>query len=260
MRYFSVAYKPLEWPLPRWVEPVSTRPAGDGVTDLGIRYPDLAGRDPELGEFATLFAVRRVLEEEGGDGHDGEMVGLSHYRRFAVTSPIRSSSQHGMALRPAQFAKISRDRLLPPPGTLLLPAPIAVDPSLLGQYSHHHEVRDLLFFSALAVDAGLVPDDVMSGYLTGQVLVAAPTVGIFPRAWLIDVLTQLELVADAFAATRQVPREGYQRRAPAFCLERVHSLLLLMLVGTWPSNRVEAHPALVVSPDGVYRGNDGSGA
>lgn len=260
VRYFSVAYKRLEWRLPSWMEAVSTRPAGDGVVDLGERYPELAGRDRELGEFATLFAVRRLLEEDGGDGHDGEMVGLSHYRRFAVTTPLKNGSNTRAALTPAQFEKISRDRLLPPTGTMLAPAAMLAEPTLVAQYASYHPVQDLLRFGAVAVDAGVVGGAALAAYLTDDVLIAAPTVGVFPRAWVLDVLRTLEVVTTEYLATSYVAREGYQRRSVAFCLERILSMLLLQFVRSGPPLRVEMHPVLIVSPDGIYRGNAGEDA
>ena len=260
VRYFSVAYKPLEWKLPSWMEPVSTRPAGEGITDLGERYPELAGRDRELGEFATLFAVRRLLEEDGGDGHEGEMIGLSHYRRFAVTAPLRGSSFDGVALTPTAFTKISRDRLLPPTRTVLAPAATDVRPSLLAQYARFHHIEDLLRFCAVAVDHGLVEGSAVAEYLTQPTLLAAPSVGVFPRGWTLEVLRDLEAVTEEYLATAHIPREGYQRRAIAFCLERLMSLLLVQMITSSTDVAVLMHPVLLVSPDGRYRGNDGSDA
>lgn len=258
MRYFSVAYRPLQWPLPRFVEAVSIAPVGDGVTDLGEQHPEFAGQDPFLGEYATLFALRRVLAAEDPEPPDDEMIGISHYRRFAMTIPAKVSSRRGEAIRPADFAKLSRDRFIPPAGTILHPAPIPVTPSLVGQYGHYHHTRDLLFFMGLAVDLGVVTDTEVGVWLGGSILVPAATVGVFPRRWWVETMTSLEEVVVEFQRRHGLPREGYQRRTPAFCLERLHSLLLVKLVQSWPADRVVAHPELIVDPTGVYQGNDGS--
>ncbi|SDF48018.1 hypothetical protein [Klenkia brasiliensis] len=257
MRYFSVAYRPLAWPLPRFVEAVSISPVDEGVQDLGAHAPQWVGTDPQLGEYATLFALRRVLEEEPAASPD-EMVGISHYRRFAVTLPARVSSRRGEAIKPADFAKLSRDRFLPPPGTILHPEPFPVPPSLVAQYGRFHPVRDLLRFMALAIELQVVEDHEVAAWLGGDVLVPAASVGVFPRSWWIATMTDLERVASAFLETAAEPREGYNRRAPAFCLERLHSLLLVKLVQGWPPDRVLAHPELVVDPTGRYQGNSGA--
>lgn len=258
MRYFSVAYRPLQWPLPRFVEPVSIRPLGPDVTDLGERYPEFADQDPFLGEYATLFALRRLLEQDEPSPADDEMLGISHYRRFAMTQPAKVSSRRGEAIRPADFAKLSRDRFLPPWGTILHLQPIPVTPSLIAQYGQYHHTRDLLFFMGVAVDLGIITDAEAGAWLGGDVLVPAATVGIFPRGWWTETMTSLERVLVEFERAHGLPREGYQRRTPAFCLERLHSLLLVKLVQRWPAARVIAEPELIVDPTGRYQGNDGS--
>lgn len=257
MRYFSVAYRPLEWALPRFVEAVSTTPCGPGVTDLGEQHPEWAGRDRQLGEYATLFALRRVLEAEDAVGPD-EMVGISHYRRFAVTLPAKVSSRRGEAIRPADFAKLSRDRFIPPPDTVLHPEPIRVQPSLLGQFGRFHHTRDLLYVMGVAVDLGVVTDAEAGAWLGGDVLVAAASVGVYPRDWWLRTMTALEQVAVAYDERHGVEREGYQTRSPAFCLERLHSLLLVKLVQGRDPSRVVALPELIVDPTGRFAGNDGS--
>jgi hypothetical protein len=254
VRYFSVAYRPLEWPMPDFMEVVSTSPAGKGVTDLSATYPDLAARDSVLGEYATLFAVRRLLQDSRSPEESAVngMVGVSHYRRFAVTRPTGARSFVYGVVRPGEFARLPRTVFLPSPGTVLFPRPIRVPPTLLAHYGRFHRTRDLLFFMAIAVDLGVVTNEQVAAWLSGEVMVPAPAVGVYPEDWLVETLTALEAVVDVFESTVAVPREGYQRRAIAFCLERLHGLLLSSLIEKWPQERLVAHPALVVSPDGVY--------
>jgi hypothetical protein len=254
VRYFSVAYRPLEWPMPDFMEVVSTSPAGDGVADLSTTYPELAGRDAVLGEYATLFALRRLLEEERARGRSAGsgMVGVSHYRRFAVTRATGARSFVYGVVRPGEFIRLPQDLFVPAPGTILFPSPIRVNPTLIAQYGAYHPTRDLLFFMALAVDLGVVTNEQVTNWLSGEVMVPAPAIGVYPEDWFVETQTALETVVDAFESTVAVPREGYQRRAVAFCLERLHGLLLSALVSTWSDDAYIAHPALLVSPDGVY--------
>lgn len=254
MRYFSVAYRPLEWPLPDYMEAVSTRPAGAGVTDLSPAYPQLAGRDGVIGEYATLFAVRRLLEEarERGESSGSGMVGVSHYRRFAVTRPTGTRSYLYGAVTPAEFARLPRDLFVPGGSTVVFPTPVPVAPTVLGQYSRHHHPRDLLHFMAIAIDLGVVSDARVTEWLAGQVMVPAASIGVYPEEWWVRAMTDLERVVDAFESTVAIPREGYQSRTVAFCLERLNGLLLSGLVETCPQDGYLAHPALLVSPDGVY--------
>jgi hypothetical protein len=254
VRYFSVAYRPLDWPMPEMMEVVSTCPAGDGVTDISASAPQFAGRDPVLGEYATLFALRRLLEGEKADGRysAGEFVGISHYRRFAVTRATGKRSFVYGVVTPEEFLGLPRDLFVPPPGTIVFPSPIRVNPTLVGQYGHYHPTRDLLYFMGLAVDLGVITDAQATEWLSGEVMVPAPAIGVYPLDWFIATQTALETVVDAFESTVAVAREGYQQRAIAFCLERLHGLLLSTLVSTWPDTAYVAHPAMLVSPDGDY--------
>jgi hypothetical protein len=254
MRYFSVAYRPLQWALPDFMEVVSTTPLGDGVTDLSPVCPQYAGRDAELGEYATLFALRRVLEEaqrQGESSGDG-MVGISHYRRFAVARPTGQPSFVYGVVTPEEFAELPRDLFVPDPPIVLFPTPIQVMPTLLGQYANYHHTRDLLHFMGIALDLGVVTNDQATDWLAGNVLVPAAAIGVYPEAWLVRTLTALESVAEAFESTVAIPREGYQKRTVAFCLERLHGLLLSGLIETCPNDGFAAHRALIVSPDGTY--------
>jgi hypothetical protein len=254
MRYFSVAYRPLEWPLPDFMEVVSTCPAGDGVTDLSVTYPQFAGRDPVLGEYATLFAVRRVLEEakQRGESSGDGMVGISHYRRFAVSRKTGTPSYVYGAVRPGEFARLPRDLFVPKGKTILFPTPVLFSTTVLAQFAGYHHARDLLHFMALAIDLGVVTNEQVTGWLSGKVMVAAAAIGVYPEDWLVRALTDMEAVVDAFESTVAIPRDGYQRRAIAFCLERLHGLLLSGLIEKCSTDDFITHPALIVSPDGVY--------
>lgn len=256
MRYFTATHEKLEWPLPDFMEPVSTVPAGDGVTDLGDRFPELAGRGPELGEYATLFGVRRVLQESwrrDGPPKAEEMVGTSHYRRFAVTRPIGTPTFIFRGVTPESFAELADDLFLPPPGTVVIPPMYDFGASVLQVYSQNHSVRDLLHFMGLAVDLGVVDDREMAAFLHGSSMVATPSVSVVPATWFADTLEGIERVVDAFESTVAVPRDGYQRRAVGFCCERVHALLLVRLLSGWQPETVIMNPSLIVSPDGTYQ-------
>jgi hypothetical protein len=241
--------------MPDFMEVVSVSPLGDGVTDLSTSYPEFAGRDAVLGEYASLFALRRLLQDARSGGRPpaaDDMVAVSHYRRFAVTRATGKRSFVYGTVRPEEFARLPRSLFVPPPGTVLFPMPIQVVPNLLVHYASFHRSRDLLFFMALAVDLGLVTNEQAAKWISGRVMVPAPAVGVYPENWLVETLTALESVVDAFESTVAVAREGYQRRAIAFCLERLHGLLLSTLIESWPQDKSVANPALVVSPDGVY--------
>jgi len=259
MRYFTATHEKLEWPLPAFMEAVSTVPAGDGVTDLSVSYPELAGRGRSLGEYATLFGVRRVLQESwatDGGATDGEMVGISHYRRFAVTRPTGTPTFIFGAVGPDEFAQLPDDLFLPAAGAVAVPPLIDFGLSILAVYARNHPVRDLLHFMGLATDLGVVDDKEAAVFLNGRHMVPTPTVSVVPSGWLATVLEDLERVVDAFESTVAQPREGYQSRAVGFCCERVHALLLARLLLTWEPEQVIMNRSLIVSRDGEYQVGD----
>lgn len=252
MRYFCITHRPLPWPLPDFMEPVSSVPAGEGVTDVSGHYPEVHG----LSEYATLFAVRRMLQDswgEQGPPPAERMVGIGHYRRFAVTQAVGIESDIYRVVDPERFAQLPDDLFLTPPGWLLHPAATRFPVPVVSQYGSAHVVRDLLHFMAIAVDLGVVDGEDVARFLGGDVMIAAPTVGIWPSEWLFLVLEALEAVATAFQESVGVDREGYQRRVLGFCCERLHALLVQRLLASWPRHQVMANRLLVVSDDGTYR-------
>jgi hypothetical protein len=254
MRYFVVTHQPLEWPVPAFMEAVSTVPAGEDVADLSHDLPQFAGRGPEWSEYATLFAVRRLLQASWGESRprlDGEMLGVAHYRRYPVTRPMGVRSDVYGVLSPAEFTQLPDDAFLPPPGTLLLPSVTHVG-TVLGQYGRNHVLRDLLHFMGIAIDLGVIDDRAAASYLSQEVMVVAPSIGVYPAGWYVQVLEDLERVVQAFESSVAVPRDGYQRRTIGFCCERLHGMLLANLVAQWADDRVLVNPAVIVSTDGAY--------
>ena len=253
-----MAHEPLAWPLPDYMEAVSTVPAGADVRDLSLEVPQFRGRGVELSEYATLFALRRVLERTWADTPPppDERIGIGHYRRYAVTRPLGSGTGEYGVIGTSEFAELGRDAFVPPPGSLLLPSIMPVS-SVLGQYAVSHVARDLLHFIGLAIDLGVVDGRLAAQVLSEGVLAVVPCTGVYPARWYVQVLADLERVVDAFESTVAVPREGYQRRAVAFCCERLHGMLLAGLVDSWPADRVVSQRAVIVSDDGTYRPNVG---
>lgn len=104
---------------------------------------------------------------------------------------------------------------------------------------------------AIAIDLGVIDGNAVAEFLGGNVLIAAPTVGVWPAEWTVLVLEALETVVAEFEKRVGVPRDGYQQRAVGFCCERLHALLALRLVSSWPREKVVANRLLVVSEDGT---------
>jgi hypothetical protein len=238
--------------MPSFMEVVSATPQGVGVTDVAAPHPELASQAADLGEYATLFALRRDLEavRAGQEPTPGEMVGISSQRRFAVTRPTGTPSSGQGVIRPDVLLKLSRDRFVPRNGTLLYPSPVTLPSPLLRHHARDQATRDLLLVMALAIDLGVAPGDRVSAWLDAGAVFPTPSIGVHPEDWFISTQTALESVADAFRSSAAVERAGSRPGAVPACLRVLHGLLLSMLLESWPADRLISHPTLLVSADG----------
>jgi Ni,Fe-hydrogenase III large subunit len=59
-----------------------------------------------------------------------------------------------------------------------------------------------------------------------EIIIPAPSNGVFPASVLLEHLKVLEASGLAFLEGGFVERADYQRRALGFCLERLHSYLV----------------------------------
>lgn len=250
MRYFCLIDEPLESPLRWFMQPVSTDPIGEGVRNLGERYPELAGRSRELGLYATLFGVRRLLQEQltDPDPADDGMVGIAHQRRYMVTRPAGTMAGNERVLSHDAFAELPDAAFLPPPGRMVMPLPVDQGTSMLARFGADHHARDLLHFMAIAVERGAIGEKVVGHLLGRRGVIPTPAVGIYPMQWLVQVLEYMETVVDVFQDTVAVERNDEPGSA-ALCCERLHSVYLEVLVGNLQQEQILAIPPLVVGEE-----------
>lgn len=253
MRYYCMTHKEL----PEYVRPymtgISNRSGlGPHVRNVAAGIEHLEGGGDRLSEYATLFGLARELATETDDLD--EMIAFSHYRKFPAVQEVQGNQTDVYsAITPAEFADLGDDVLVPPDGVLVFPEPTRHGMNLISQYDYCHVLRDFLYFMALAIDLGVVEDSDVARYLDGELMLCAPTVGVFPKSWVVQAMHALETVAVAFESTVNIPREGYQKRVLGFCIERLHSLLLMQLVAAWPAGMTRAHRIILVSEDRGYQ-------
>ena len=89
-------------------------------------------------------------------------------------------------------------------------------------------------------DAGLLNQAEITESAFKNCLIPAPSNGVFPIKYLIEHLIKLEACARAFVHGGYQPRDAYQRRVIGFCLERLHSYLLLASLSKLKINFNEA--------------------
>lgn len=251
MRYFCLTERPIRWPVPGFMEVVSTAPAGSRVVNLAKKYPELARRGQTLGVYATLFGVRRLLQDSWSGQEppaDQALVGIAHHDRFAVTRRVGTVKGPYQLVPPEDLKRLPDEAFCPPRAAVLFPAPIALPVSALGDHHARYSVRDLLHFMAVAIELGVVSDHVVSASLGQAVAVPSCSVGVYPAAWLVQVLELIEQVVDRYESTVAVPREGRRQSGLGACCELLHSMLLERLIEALPPQQTMAGPPVLVAP------------
>ena len=98
----------------------------------------------------------------------------------------------------------------------------------LKHYASAHHVEDLLRFAAAAVELGVLHSREVELFFDERVFfMGGVELGVFPAAFWLKSIADIEAVAWACVQRYEVKREGYQSRAWAFCAERLGSYLLL---------------------------------
>jgi hypothetical protein len=182
--------------------------------------------DARIGEYAFLFALRRVLhaQTEGS-------VCIAQYRRLVLNQPIGAVPHNvhfARVISPAQFhSEVTDAQFLPKAGDWLLSSVARPSGNVLTHYARYHVLRDWMRFCSDAIDSGALSNADALAASAVERLIPAPSNGVFPLSIFHTHLHTLEHMALAFLNGGFVDREEYQRRALGFCLERMHSFLLL---------------------------------
>jgi hypothetical protein len=246
--FFCITHQQPEWALPDFLTMVGT---GGYVPPSGIalseRYPDLAFRNEHLGEFAALFALRRLLADEPAD----RMVGVCHYRRFALTVPLGEIRGFNSYAHPDLLPRALPEHFFGDGHTVIVPSLVQFAGSVLRQYAAVAEARDLLMYFGAAVDAGAVDQNQAADFLSQNAFIPAGTAAFIPVGWFRDIVARVELATDHFMRTTHIEREGQQKRNAGFCAERFHSMLLQQHLDQHGWDKVIATPMTMLADFGA---------
>ena len=233
LAYACITHIPLTLQFPAWVTPLYVGQAQDeGRLNLRDLAPDWEPHHPLLGGSAGAFAVRRWLMR---DHPEATRVGLCQYRKFASRRRIGNSSTAASfkTMDVVSMAQMTPERLEQAmnPGT----EPFLVSrlfpmrhKRYLGQYAEVHRAQDLLHFTAEAVSLGVLAGAEAAAFLDeGEFIPGGLEVGVYPVDFWLPASGAVEAVVRECIQRHPVAPEGYQRRAWAFCAERLGSYLLL---------------------------------
>jgi len=234
---------------------VSYESEGDGFLTLPA-YSICSGvDDKEIGEYHFLFGLRRFLEQNQGAYSS---VIIAHYRRFLSSKkmgvPTNLNQSHTFAITSQEAEKEDASIILPKAGPWLIGTPVIIHGgSTLIQFYVSHPVEEYLRMITIAIDLGLLNGGDAVNLLHASHMITAASVGVFPVDRFIEHMKILEKIVIAYLEKTNKKYEGYNRRIIAFCLERIHSYLLMNIIEELKFDSNATGYQLVLTEDGIVR-------
>lgn len=234
---FCVAHQPIQTPIPPDATVIwnGSAPVPDGLPNPVIRLNDaseyldcwytfLAG---SAGTFAIAEQVQKLRATTSID-----KIVVLQYRKFVSKIGIGKTAPNYAAMRLPSLAEVQQaapdfvaESLQ---NDYVLPMPISLG-NLCTHYAHHHCIGDLLRYTAIAADLGILGHQQVTDFLNYPYLIPGGIeLGTFPADVYVDIISKLRQVCERFLQThRPVSTDPYQRRALSFCNERLGSYLLV---------------------------------
>ncbi|WP_131806016.1 hypothetical protein [Mycobacterium alsense] len=196
-----------------------------------------------------------------------ELIEISSYRKRILSSPVgvESKSYGYPGVRELSLENFENEAelsvFLPKTDNEFLVAqPLYFEHSIIGQYEDAHKRRDILDYASLAVELGVLDSDSASGFLEANHFIPGGfDLGIYPRLWLVETLSKIELVARQFVCrngSRLGKYDGYQIRAVGFLSERLGSYFIIRHLMEKYSNNIPAdifgHMTVMVEGNAGY--------
>jgi hypothetical protein len=126
----------------------------------------------------------------------------------------------------------------------LVAQPLYFEDSILEQYAACHRRRDILDYTSLAIEMGVLDSNSASEFLAAKHFIPGGVeLGIYPKSWLIHALSRIELLDKQFLClygNRLKKYDDYQIRAIGFLSERLGSFLLIRHLMEKYSNNIPA--------------------
>jgi len=234
--YGCITHVELPIRFPDFVTPIylgeSQAPGRMNLRDLA---PQWVPYHPIVGGMVGNFALRNYILE-----HHPKVkrIGVCMYRKFISRERISGvpAEDNWMmdVVSDKELERQSFDSMLDPgAGDLLVGKTCGFlsdgqSAGYLKHYARAHHVEDLLRFAAAAVELGVLHANEVELFFDERVFfMGGVELGVFPAAFWLQSIADIEAVAWACVQRYEVKREGYQSRAWAFCAERLGSYLLL---------------------------------
>lgn len=141
-------------------------------------------------------------------------------------------------------AELSSVILPPNDSGFLVAQPLYFANSIIGQYGECHYCQDILDYTSLAIEIGVLDNESAAEFLYAkQFIPGGAEFGIFPKSWLVPALSKIERVGRQFLCRygdRIKEYNQFQIRALGFLSERLGSFLLISHLSEKYSNNIPA--------------------
>lgn len=181
--------------------------------------------------------------------NDAEFIEICSYRKRILPSPEGIESRIYPTMRELSLGDFGTEPELSvfiprADHGFLVAQPLHFRKPVVDHYAATHHRRDILDYTSLAVEMGVLDADSASEFLAAKFFIPAGVeLGIFPKEWLVQVLSGIELVGRQFLnrySDRVRKYNKYQIRAVNFLSERLGSFFLIRHLTEKFSNNIPA--------------------
>lgn len=239
--YACLTHVPMLVEYPHFVKTIYLGEA-QALGELNLRNlaPRWAPYHRMIGGSTGSFALRNyILSRQPKARH----VGICQYRKFVTRDRVGRPGAPSHAIMDVIIPQnVMKDRLadsmLPKDHDFLLVKPThltlnGIVQPYLTQYMHAHHVEDLLRFTAMAVELGVLDrHDVVPFFEERVFFIGGIELGVFPVDFWLPTMGQIEEVTWACIQHHGTQRDGAQLRLWGFCAERLSSYLLVKRLRT----------------------------
>ncbi len=234
---FCVAHKRPTYPIPNDVNFVwlGSSPIETNGNHHTTRIVDISEEydawHPFLSGAAGSFGIERMLLSDMVPWDFSYSINIIQYRKFIIPKPfnnIKPNEQNLYVVNNHQIDSLNLyQEYKKTTSPYLLASPFEVGNIYL-QYDLHHKIQDLLRYTAIAIDMGVISGKESYDFLNDRFLIQGGIeFGIYPIATFLQIVEKIRLVSMEFLRHHNPVAMGVEdRRAIAFCNERLGSYLL----------------------------------